>query len=91
MAVNIHALNKIDLEAAVVQNDMVGNINALMIPNQFRPMARELASRGEQPFALVTATQMANANLRAQQPEQCIFTPAAVAYNQFSARRWKQY
>lgn len=80
------------LNSAAVQNTMVGNINANMIPNQLRPLARQLAADGEMPFALVTATQQIHAHMRQQGlPGQVIYAPTAYAFNAGAARRYRQF
>lgn len=81
-----------DINASAVQNTMVGNINAKMIPNQLRPLARQLAADGEMPFALVTASQQMMANVRAQGlPGVVVMAPAAYAFNAQAARRHRQF
>ena len=81
-----------DIAARAAQNHLTGNINVRRIPGQLRPIAAEMARRGDPPYALVTMSQQIMHNIGHAQPAGSVaYTPTAAAYtsaNNVRHREW---
>jgi hypothetical protein len=80
-----------DLDSLAVQNHMVGNINPRTLANQLAPVAKDMAERGEMPFALLTMTQAVNQRMLSRQPAQITYPPTFYAFNASAMLRHKDF